>query len=429
VNTQVVSPRAIVLPDNFFGTYEALAARLAGVTAGATLPLYNVPAGEVAATVDRVTPRRLVTAEGPVAIREFLLTLTTQTGTVPLEVWTDDRHRLARLVLPVSSMVVIRDDLTSVMTREDHAQNPTDEAVFIPANGFTIGATITTPTGAGRRAPVAIFAAGPGNPGRERLTGGVPVFGRLAGTLADAGFFVVRYDGRGSGQSGGRTESAGLVAYRDDVLGVIQWVRRRPDVDGDRMVIVGYGDSGPIALLAAEREDRIKGVALLAAPGLPGHEAVLDQQRRMLERLKISEDQRAERVKLQARINDATVTGKGWDEISDEVRRQADTPWFRSWLLFDPAETLEEVDQPVLVVQGALDMEASPTDPDRLEELARRRDRRSASQTKKVIIAGVNHAFVPATAGAPEANASSPVMSPEVGLAIADWFRSVVRSR
>ena len=38
VNTQVISPRAVVLPDNFFGTYEALAARLANAAPGTTLP-------------------------------------------------------------------------------------------------------------------------------------------------------------------------------------------------------------------------------------------------------------------------------------------------------------------------------------------------------------------------------------------------------
>ena len=74
----------------------------------------------------------------------------TPRGAFPIEVWTDDRQRLARLVMPMSSVVVIRDDLTSVMTREDHGQNPGDEAVFISANGFTIGATITKAAGRDR---------------------------------------------------------------------------------------------------------------------------------------------------------------------------------------------------------------------------------------------------------------------------------------
>jgi pimeloyl-ACP methyl ester carboxylesterase len=429
VNTQVISPGAVVLPDNFFGTYEALAARLANASPGTTLPVYRVPEIEVAATVDSVTARRLVTPEGPIAIREFSLTLMTPRGAFPMEVWTDDRQRLARLVMPMSSVVVIRDDLTSVMTREDHGQNPGDEAVFIPANGFMIGATITKAAAKTPRAPVVILTAGPANPGRDRLTGGVPVFARLAGTLADAGFFVVRFDGRGSGQSGGRTESAGLTTYRDDVLSVVQWLRRRRDLDSDRIVIVGYGDSGPIALLTAAREDRIKGVALLAVEGRSGREAVLDQQRRMLERLNVPEAERTTRIALQTSVNEAAVTGKGWESISQDVRRDADTPWFRSWLLFDPAITLKEVDQPVLVIQGALDTEVSATAPDRLEELARDKERRSGGLTRKVIVAGVNHAFVPVPAAGVDSSTTQGSISPEVGRAIVEWFQSVAPAR
>ena len=213
------------------------------------------------------------------------------------------------------------------------------------------------------------------------------------------------------------------------MLSVVQWLRRRRDVDSERTVIVGYGDSGPIALLAAEREDRIKGVTLLAVQGRSGREAVLEQQRRMLERLDLPEDERTRRIALQASVNEATVTGKGWEAIPQDVRREADTPWFKSWLLFDPALTLEEVKQPVLVVQGALDTEAAPADADRLEALARNKERRSAEQTKKVIVTGVNHAFVPARTGGTDASATPASMSPEVGRAIVEWFQSVAPAR
>jgi pimeloyl-ACP methyl ester carboxylesterase len=428
VNTQVVSPRAIVLPDNCFGAYEALAARLATATAGTVLPIYRVPENELTATIDRVTPRRLLTPEGPLAIREFSLTLASPRGGFPVEIWTDERHRLARLVLPTSSVVVIRDDLTSVMTREDHGQNPGDEAVFIPANGFSLGATITKAAAGTPRPPVAVLTAGPVNPGRDRLVEGVPVYGRLAGMLADAGFFVVRYDARGSGQSGGRTENAAHAAYRDDVLGVVQWLRRRRDIDSDRIVIVGYGDSGSIALLAAEREDRIKGVALVAVPGQTGRDAVLDRQQRMLDRLGVPEPERTNRIKLQASVNEAVMTGKGWDAISTDVRRDADTAWFRSWLLFDPAAAVERVRQPVLIVQGALDAELSPTDADRLEAAARQSKRRSGDQTRKVIIPGVGHAFA-TTSGGADANVVPASISPEVARAITEWFGGVAPSR
>ena len=120
----------------------------------------------------------------------------------------------------------------------------------------------------------------------------------------------------------------------------------------------------------------------------------------MLERLDVPEDERTRRIALQAQRERGDGDRQRLGRRSpQDVRRDADTPWFKSWLLFDPAITLEEVKQPVLVVQGALDTEASPADADRLEELARNKERRSAEQHEKVIVAGVNHAFVPATTG------------------------------
>jgi pimeloyl-ACP methyl ester carboxylesterase len=429
-NVQPVSPASIVMPDNFFGAYEALAARLASAAPGTKLPVYRAPEGEVLATVDRVTPRKIVTDSGAIAVREFALTFAMPRGSAPVEIWTDERNRLVRVALPVSSVVVLRDDLSSVMTREDHGQNPGDEAVFIPGNGFSLGATITKPSNVAK-APAVILAAGPGTPGRDRVAHGVVSYGRLAGTLADAGYFVVRYDARGSGQSGGRSEGASLLSYRDDVLSVVQWLRRRPDVDAERMVVVGYGDSGAVALLAARREGRVRGVALLAAPGRTGRDVVLDQQREALGRLKISDAERAERIALQTRVIEATVSGRGWENISDELRHQADTPWFRTWLAFDPAETIEDLRQPLLIVQGALDTEVPATDADRLATLSQTARDVPAAHTRKVVIAGVNHLFVPATTGevAEYATLRSRAISPAVGEALVDWLHAIAPAR
>ena len=61
--------RTIVLPNNFYAGYEALAARLAGAQPGTELPAYVAPQAEVKIAVKAVTAEQLPTPSGPMATR------------------------------------------------------------------------------------------------------------------------------------------------------------------------------------------------------------------------------------------------------------------------------------------------------------------------------------------------------------------------
>ena len=69
------------------------------------------------------------------------------------------------------------------------------------------------------------------------------------------------------------------------------------------------------------------------------------------------------------------LTGKGWEtiQVPPAVRRQAETPWFQSYLAFDPAKIMKDIDQPILVVQGSLDTQVPADHADKLAALARAR--------------------------------------------------------
>ena len=79
------------------------------------------------------------------------------------------------------------------------------------------------------------------------------------------------------------------------------------------------------------------------------------------------------------------------------MRKQADNPEFQSLLMFDPAKVMPDVRQPILIVQGELDTQVSPSNADRLEALARKR--KNAPPVDVVKVPGVNHLLVPATTG------------------------------
>jgi pimeloyl-ACP methyl ester carboxylesterase len=424
--SQAVSPRTIVVPTDFFPAYEGLAARLPGAATGATFPLYVAPQGEVQAVVRRTMPHHLMTAAGPVEVREFDVDVSNPGAPLPLELWIDSHDRLVRLAVPASRLVMIRDDLASVMTREETVTRAGDQEVFIPALGFSLSGTVSVPEHLAGRAPAIVLVGAPGRQDRDEATAGVPVFAQLANALADAGFLVVRYDKRGVGRSGGRAESATLADYAGDALSVVDWMRKRPDVDRDRLAIVGYAEGAATALIAAAREHDIGAVCLISPPGQTGAELTFLQQQRALARSNEPEAATQAKLALQQRVINAVINGgAAWDGIPDDVRRQAETAWFKSWLVFDPATLMKKVDQPVLIVAPSLDADFPADQADRLEALARQRKK---SATQKVVVPGVDHALVSTTADA-EMDARNPAdrsISPVVGSAMARWLEDAL---
>ncbi len=426
--THKVSDTTVILPNNFFAAYEALALRLNQAAAGNSIPVYVAPEAELAARIERVSPRRLESPGTTIELRQFDLVFPNPSGPLNVEVWVDARGRLARVAIPIASVTVIRDDLTSVMTRVETFNHPRDEDVFIPANGFNLGATITPPAGVDKP-PVVILLAGSGAQDRNETVFGIPILGQVAARLSDAGFFVVRYDKRGVGQSGGRVESSSLEAYSEDARAVIQWIRRRRDVDRDRLALVGHSEGGAVALLTAGRNrGDVDAIGLIAAPGKTGRQITLDQQRHALDLANESDVSKQEKIALQTRLMEAVISGRGWEAIPPELRKQADTQWFRSWLTYDPAEAVRRTNQPIFIAQGDRDTQIPVEHAGTLEALAN--DRRvTRPATQKVVVPGINHLLVPAVSGEVAEYATLPdkAVSPALTDALIDWLREALR--
>ena len=399
--TRPVSPGTIVLPTNCYGAFEALAAQLRNAAAGTRLPVYVAPTGETMVTVDRVTPVQMITLSGTLSMREVDLSLAGSTPLV-IKLTVDARGRLARITIPVASIVVARDDIASVMTREQTAGNPGDEDVYIPALGFTIAATLTHPAKAAGRLPAVVLVAGAGPENRDEIASGVPIFSQFAGAIADAGFVALRYDKRGVGQSGGRAENASITDFAADLSGIVAWLRNRKDIDPNRIVLAAYGEGGAVALTAAVRDKKIGGLALLGVSGQKGQDLVVWQQQHVLSKSGEPDTDKQAKIALQQRIINAAIKGTGWEGVPPTIRRQADSPWFTSWLLFDPAKAIKELKRPILILQGALDTTIPPDAANYLEQLGRARKNTPASATRKIVLTGLNHLFVPARTGEPE---------------------------
>jgi pimeloyl-ACP methyl ester carboxylesterase len=369
------------------------------MTAGAELRAYIAPQIEIPIRIVAVSGERIETPREAISASRYALKIVNPApaGELDATVWVDDRGQLLRLHIPAQQLELVREDIASSATRTTSFSLPGDERVTIPATGFNIAGTLTRPSAAVGRSPAVVLVAGSGATDRDETVAGIPVFGHLARGLSEAGFVVVRYDKRGVGQSGGRAESATISDFADDARTVVRWLERRPEVDKDRIAVLGHSEGAAVVMLLASRENRVKAAVLVAGPGTSGADLILEQQRHQLDVMKADPTERAAKVALQEQIHSAILKGGNWDGVPDPMRRAADTPWFHSLLSFDPAKVMKDVDQPVLVVQGELDVQVPPHHAEKLVAMAEARKKNPGVQLMKV--PGVNHLLVPATTG------------------------------
>jgi len=396
--TQMVSPKTVLLPNAVFAGYLALAKRLATDPPGVEIRAYVPTQVEFPIRVIAVNNSQVQVGTTVFPVRQYDLVFAQPSGDLAVKLTATPQGDLVRLSVASQSLELVRADVASANSRTQVFSNPGDEAVTLPLEGFNLGATITHPRDAqaSTKVPAVILLAAANVNDRDGVISGVPTLGQLAGALADAGFLAVRYDKRGYGQSGGRSESATLIDQAEDARAVVRWLSNRKDVDPKRIAIVGHGEGAMVGLVAASREGKIAAVVSIASPSTPGTEQFLEQQRLAVESSNLPQAERDKRLALQRQVQQAVLTGKGWEGVPADVRRAADTPWFQSVLAYDPAKVLKDVKQPLLIVHGEIDREAPVDHAEKLAALAREGKSKSVDL---VIVRGVNHLLVPAVTG------------------------------
>ena len=426
-----VSADAIVLANSFLGSYAALTAKLQGMKPGAEVKAYVAPQGEITIKLVAVASERIDTPRATINATKYSLLFVNPppAGELPVNLWAGPTGNLLRLSIPSQTLEMAREDIASAASRTAAFSLPGDEAVTIPGVGFNLAGTITKPANAKEPLPALVLIGGSGPTDRDETVAGIPVFGQLARDLVAAGFIVVRYDKRGVGQSGGRTESVTIADYAEDARSVVLWLEKRKDVNKERIGLVGHSEGALVAMLTAGRErGKVSAIALVAGPSTAGSTIVLEQQKHLLDLMKVDDAQRAEKVALQKKINAAVMTGRGWQDLPEAARKVADTPWFYSFLTFDPALAMKDTRQPVLIVQGELDTQVQPYHADKLLEFAKARKTEAIAEVVKV--PGVNHLLVPAKTGEvteyPQLGSDAKV-APQIGAAIAAFMTKALK--
>jgi alpha/beta superfamily hydrolase len=95
------------------------------------------------------------------------------------------------------------------------------------------------------------------------------LFVDAARDFARHGMAVLRFDFRGSGDSGGEFRDMTVSGEIEDALAALDYLCLRPEIDSDHVGVLGLSLGGCVAACVAGRDDRVSALALWAAMAHP----------------------------------------------------------------------------------------------------------------------------------------------------------------
>ena len=119
-----------------------------------------------------------------------------------------------------------------------------EEVSFSSEDGITLKGWLVKPLHPRTPSPAIIICHGVGANRSD--------FTELAVQLKKRGYFVLQFDFRGHGESGGSRTSLGYLEQKD-VFAAIDYLKSRREIDKNRLGIYGFSMGGAAAILAAAR--------------------------------------------------------------------------------------------------------------------------------------------------------------------------------
>ena len=239
--------------------------------------------------------------------------------------------------------------------------------VEIPGSkdGPTLAGEVLVPEGKGPF-PAVLWVGTTGREDRYGFAGPPPVdlgAHEITDALAEAGFVVMRFDERGHG--GSEPGPLSFVGQVNDAKRAFGMLLVQPEVDPDRVVLLGHGEGGLRQLtLAANMPQGIVGVGLLGSPGRPYRDVFLEQAEAALAEL--PPEMRAGAAAQQQKMVEAIERGGA---VPPELEGEAQ--WLREMFAVRPAKLIGRMKAPLLVAQGQKDFEVDPDkDPTALRRAA-----------------------------------------------------------
>lgn len=165
-----------------------------------------------------------------------------------------------------------------------------EEAVAIrhqdaQGRGVALAGTLTLPDGKAPRGgwPAMVLITGSGPQNRDEELVGHKPFKVIADYMALRGVATLRCDDRGVGESDGAFADVVPQDLVDDILAQWDWLSNNKKINRKKIGLLGHSEGGLLAPMAAVKNPKVAFVVMMAGPGLPMRQTLLDQNMKIFQ--------------------------------------------------------------------------------------------------------------------------------------------------
>lgn len=246
---------------------------------------------------------------------------------------------------------------------------------------ITLAGTLSLPQ-QGSKFPAVVLITGSGPQNRDEELAGHKPFLVIADYLTRHGIAVLRFDDRGTAQSGGNFQTSTSIDFATDAATALKYLRSRKEINPKKTGLLGHSEGGLIAIMQAAKDKNLSFIVSLAGPGVKGDSLMLKQAETIFksqgmaeaawlslkpslrERYAIlTQDKSAEQIKAEFHENvmktippGTTVDNSLRQRMENEINAMT-SPWYIQFIKYDPTAALQKIKCPVFALNGEKDIQ------------------------------------------------------------------------
>ncbi|MFC5466404.1 alpha/beta hydrolase family protein [Lederbergia graminis] len=139
------------------------------------------------------------------------------------------------------------------------------QPIQFPVEGEVIRGTLHVPSETKGKVPGVLIIPG----FADTAVGPHNLHVQMARELCQQGFAVLRFDYRGQGESDGEFVDFTIESGLADARAALQFLAEQPEVDSDRLGVVGFSLGGMLAVQLASETECVRALSLLAPVAYP----------------------------------------------------------------------------------------------------------------------------------------------------------------